>query len=360
MDFLPKEKYKKILVLSFYIFVGGLLVFLFFKYLLKLFLPFIVAWIVALCIRPLAEILHNRTHISKKVISIFLVVLLLFIIGAFLFFVIDKLLFEFRGIVQYVNKNSELWISDILKYVNTVLAKIPFLKTFGSEEEMLNSFGGVAKNILTDASANVPEMLTRVITILPNLLFVSLVLIMASYYFCADYEEINSYIFSRFSDKTKHNISRIRVKLKQAALRVLKGYLLTIGITFLQLYAGFLILKTEYAFTLALIVAVVDILPVIGVGTVLVPWGIVKILSGGYYQGFGLLIIFAVVSVVREILEPKIIGKSIGLHPLMTLLSMYIGLELCGFLGLISFPVLVIVLKTLFLEGEHGICSEKT
>ena len=106
--------------------------------------------------------------------------------------------------------------------------------------------------------------------------------------------------------------------------------------------------------------AVVDILPVIGVGTVLVPWGIVKILSGGYYQGFGLLIIFAVVSVVREILEPKIIGKSIGLHPLMTLLSMYIGLELCGFLGLISFPVLVIVLKTLFLEGEHGICSEKT
>ena len=89
MDFLPKEKYKKILVLSFYIFIGGLLVFLFFKYLLKLFLPFIVAWIVALCIRPLAEILHNRTHISKKVISIFLVVLLIFIIGAFLFFVID-------------------------------------------------------------------------------------------------------------------------------------------------------------------------------------------------------------------------------------------------------------------------------
>ncbi len=360
MDFLPKEKYKKILVLSFYVFIGAVLIYVFFKYLLKLLLPFIVAWCVALCIRPLAEILHKRTGISKKVLSIFLVILLLLIIGAFLFFVIDKLLFEFQGIVQYVNKNFELWISDTLKFVNKILDKIPFLKTFGSEEEMLKSFGGVAKNIITDASANVPEMLTKVITILPNLLFVSLVLIMASYYFCADYEEINSYIFSKFSDKTKRSISHIRVKLKQAALRVLKGYLLTIGITFLQLYAGFLILKTEYAFTLALIIAVVDILPIIGVGTVLVPWGLVEIVSGGYYEGFGLFIIFAVVSVVREILGPKIIGKSIGLHPLMTLFSMYIGLELCGFIGLISFPVLVIVFKTLFLEGDKDICSKKT
>ena len=86
MDFLPKEKYKKILVLSFYFFIGALLVFVFFKYLLKLFLPFIVAWGVALCIRPLAEILHKRTRISKKILSIFLVVLLLLLIGAFLFF----------------------------------------------------------------------------------------------------------------------------------------------------------------------------------------------------------------------------------------------------------------------------------
>ncbi len=360
MDFLPKEGYKRILVLSFYFVICTLLVFVFFKYLFKLLLPFIVAWCVALVIRPLAEVLHKRTRISKKVLSVFLVLLLLMIIGAFLFLVLDKLIYEFSGIVEYASKNSDLWISDILKYVNKVLDKIPFLKTFGSEEEMLHSFGNVARNILTDVSANVPEMLTKVITVLPNLLFVSLVLIMASYYFCADYEEINNYILSKLSDKTKKHLSNTRFKLKQAGIRVLKGYLLTVGITFLQLYAGFLILKTDYAFTLALIIALVDILPIIGVGTVLVPWGALKIISGGYYQGFGLLIMFAVVSVVREILEPKIIGKSIGLHPLMTLFSMYIGLELCGFIGLISFPVLVIVAKTLFLEGKNKGSSKKT
>ena len=170
---------------------------------------------------------------------------------------------------------------------------------------------------------------------------------MASYYFCADYEEINGFFLSRLSAESRKRLADTRVKLKQAALRVLKGYLMTVGITFIQLYVGLLILKTEYAFTLAGIIALVDILPVIGVGTVLIPWGIFKLVAGAYYQGFGLLIIFAVVSVVREIIEPKIIGKSLGLHPLMTLFSMYIGLELCGFLGMISFPALVIVAKTL-------------
>ena len=86
MDFLPKEKYKKVLVLSFYIFIGALVLFIFFNYLLKLFFPFIVAWCVALVIRPLAEILHKITGMSKKLLRIFFVVILLVIIGAFLFF----------------------------------------------------------------------------------------------------------------------------------------------------------------------------------------------------------------------------------------------------------------------------------
>lgn len=360
MELLPKEGYKRILVLCFYIALGCLAVFVFFKYLFKLFLPFIVAWCVALVIRPLAETLYKRTGISKKLLSVILVVLLVIILGAFIIFICDKLLYEFRGIVNLVSRNSDQWISSIMRTVNRVINKIPFLKTFGSEEEMLNSFSGVAKNLLSDFSVKVPEILTKIITLLPNLLFVSLILVMASYYFCADYEEINAYIYGLMPEGTQKRISDVRVKLKRAGIKVLKGYLLTVGITFFQLYAGFLILKTEYAFTIALITALVDVLPVIGVGTVLIPWGAVKIITGSYYSGFGLLIIFAVVSIVREILEPKIIGKSIGLHPLMTLLSMYVGVETCGLAGLIAFPVLVIVGKTLFFEREAKEKNKKT
>ena len=351
MDLLPKEGYKRILVLCFYTVLGGLAVFVFFRYLFKLFLPFIVAWCVALVIRPLAEILHKRTGISKKLLSVILVVLLVVVLGAFFIFICDKLLYELRGIVALVNRNSDEWISSLMKTANRVINKIPFLNAFGSEEEMLNSFSGVAKNILSEFSVKVPEILTEIIRVLPNLLFVAIILVMASYYFCADYEEINSYIYGLMSDNAQKRISDLRVKLKIAGVKVFKGYLLTVGITFFQLYAGFLILKTEYAFTLALVTALVDILPVIGVGTVLIPWGAFKIITGSYYSGFGMLIIFAVVSIVREILEPRIIGKSIGLHPLMTLLAMYVGVETCGLAGLIAFPVFVIVGKTLFFEG---------
>lgn len=360
MDFLPQEGYKRILVTALYIVIGGLLAFVFFKYLLRLLIPFIMAWLVALVIRPIAETLHKRTGISKKVLSVILVVLLIVVAGAFFIFVLDKLIYEFKGIVSTVSKNSDLWVSHILDTVNKMIDKVPFLKTFGSEEEMLNSFGSFAKNMFADFTSRMPEMLTRLVTLLPGLLFVSLILVMASYYFCADYGEINGYIYGLMPLNVKDKVIKARVKLKTAGIKVLKGYLLTVGITFLQLYAGFLILKTEYAFTIALVTALVDILPVIGVGTILIPWAAVKIIAGSYYQGFGLLIIFGVVSIVREILEPKIIGKSIGLHPLATLFSMYIGLKLCGFIGMISFPVLVIGAKSFFSDEAITEDGEKT
>lgn len=360
MDLLPEKGYKRILILVFYFCLLGLLVFVFLKYLLSILLPFIIAWGVGLVIRPLAEKLSSRTKISQKIVSVILVVIILALLGTVLFYLLDKLIYEFRGIVGYLNNNSDAWIGSMLKTVNRVLGKLPFFRTFGSEEEMLSAMLGMAKGMIADVTAKIPAMLTGIITVIPNLLFVSLVLIMASYYFCADYETVNRFFTGLIPQKGRSTFSMVRVRLKDMGIRVLKGYILTVGITFLQLYTGFLVLNTEYAFTIALVTALVDILPVIGVGTVLIPWAAVKIVAGAYYQGFGLLIIFAVVSVVREIIEPKIIGKSIGLHPLMTLFSMYTGLKICGFVGMISFPVMVIAVKTLFFEKEINKSIKKT
>ncbi len=354
MDFLPKESYKRILVITFYAVLTIALGFIFVKYLLKLILPFLVAWAVSLIIRPMSETLHKRTKIPKKLISIILVFLVLVLIGLVLFLIIDKLIYEFRGIVLFISNNADRWVDSLLEITSKAMEKVPFLQSFGSEEELRTIFSGLAQKMMTRFTDNVPNMLKGVLTILPNLLFVSLVLIMASYYFCADYDEIIAFIKSIVPKRMRNNIKNIKKKLRLVGMNVIKGYLLTMALTFLQLYIGFLILKTEYAFAIALITALVDILPVIGVGTVLIPWAAVKLIAGSYYQGFGLLIIFAVVSIVREIFEPRIIGKSIGLHPLATLFSMYLGLELCGFIGLISFPVLVIIIKTIFVRESVG------
>ena len=122
-------------------------------------------------------------------------------------------------------------------------------------------------------------------------------------------------------------------------------------IIFAELTVGFISLRIEYAGILALIVALIDMLPILGVGTVLIPWGIADIIMGEYALGAALLILYAVIALVRNLIEPRIVGKSLGLHPLATLMSMYIGLKLFGFAGMIMVPIAVMIFVQLVRWG---------
>ena len=121
-------------------------------------------------------------------------------------------------------------------------------------------------------------------------------------------------------------------------------------ITFSILLIGFLILKIPYALLLALLSAIVDMLPVLGVGTVLIPWAAVLLLQKNYYLGFALLILYAVCVLVRQVAEPKLIGKSLGLHPVLTLFATYVGFELFGVIGMLLAPFLALLARTAFLQ----------
>jgi predicted PurR-regulated permease PerM len=117
--------------------------------------------------------------------------------------------------------------------------------------------------------------------------------------------------------------------------------------TFAQLLIGFLILRIPYALTLAALIALIDILPVLGVGTVLVPWAILLLVRGDTYTGVGLLLMFGIIWIIRQISEPRIVGHSVGLSPLVTLIVMYAGYHFMGFGGLFVFPLVMILLKNL-------------
>ena len=122
-------------------------------------------------------------------------------------------------------------------------------------------------------------------------------------------------------------------------------------ITFFELYLGVSLLKIPAAPILALLVAVVDILPVLGTGTVLIPWGLVLLILGNTFLGVGILVLYLVITVVRQTLEPKIIGSQVGLHPIVTLLCIYAGAQLIGVVGIFAFPVIATVIKKLNDEG---------
>ena len=118
-----------------------------------------------------------------------------------------------------------------------------------------------------------------------------------------------------------------------------------------QLCTGFFILGVDNAPTFAILISLLDLLPVIGVGTVLVPWGIVSLISGDNFLGAGLILLFVVNTVIRELIEPKIVGKQVGLHPLVTLMSMVIGSSLMGGVGLFGLPITLAVVNKMNKDG---------
>ena len=118
--------------------------------------------------------------------------------------------------------------------------------------------------------------------------------------------------------------------------------------TFAELLAGFYIFKIPYALTLASVIAIIDILPVLGVGTVLIPWGVVLLIVGKTKKAAEIFILYGIIWIIRQIAEPRIVGKSVGVHPLLTLVAMYVGYSLMGFGGLFVFPIVLMVLRCLY------------
>ena len=130
--------------------------------------------------------------------------------------------------------------------------------------------------------------------------------------------------------------------------------MLIMGLTFFELFIGFTVLGVKYSFLAALGVALVDILPIFGVGTVLVPWAILMFLTGDQFLGVGILALWAIISVVRQFAEPKIVGKSLGISPVLTLLATYAGLRLFGVPGMIGAPAIAVFVKAFFFERKEN------
>ena len=133
---------------------------------------------------------------------------------------------------------------------------------------------------------------------------------------------------------------------------MLKGYILLMLITFTELTIGLLLIGQSNAILLAAIICVIDILPVLGTGAVVIPWALISLFTGNILEAIGLILMYIVITIIRNFLEPKVIGNQVGLHPLITLLSMFCGLRLLGFVGLFGFPLTLIVLNDLYKRGK--------
>ena len=353
-----KELASKLFCFGFFGIVG----FLFFKYLFGYTVPFLIAFLVAYIVYAPAMKLSSKIKISRKACSFFLVLLLLVLILALVFLLFNRLFYELQNLLQYLTDNGETiakYFESIFDFAFSIAQKLPIINKLQNTEltqainENINSFiSGIWQRLIELLSSAVPDFAADVVGALPSIFLVSLVTVVACFYFAIDIEMLNNTIASVLPQNVNSYLQKLKRKLGYGLKRYFKAYLILFVITFAELLVGFLILGVDYSFVLALLIAFVDFLPVFGTPAILLPWAIVVILMKNYFLGFGLLVLLAVIMIVRQILEPKILGKNLGVHPIVTLITLYIGFELFGLWGMIFLPIVVLIF---FSKEEKGL-----
>ena len=318
-------------------------------------LPFILAWGLSLLITPAAERISRRLHCSTKLCAILLLTgalcSIVFLIGVS----VNRLLAELQGLLNRLLDQGNLTegiLAGKLNYFDDVVAKTGIfgrLADSGYTAAFRERFNEMVNNALSDAisaaSAELPRVAAKMIAAMPSVLLFIAVTVIAGFYFCVDRRGIEEGVMRLLPNSIRQKVPRWRQNIKRGSFRYLKAYLVLLLLTFAQLFLGFCILRVEYAFLLAALIALVDILPVFGVGTVLIPWAAVELLRRQLRLGIGLLILYGVVSLVHQVTEPKLVGKSLGLHPLLTLAAGYVGFQLFGVLGMALAPLVALLLK---------------
>ena len=353
---LPEKGYRRTAAIVFYIVLAIIGAYLFFKYIFVCILPFAVAFVIAASTRKTVKWLCEKLKISRTFSVLAVTLLVLGIIFAALYMLLYGVFNELSRLAIYLtSENLTQVISEITasftgfaeKYLPQLSAQIvPFIEDLSKDIDTLIALG--VQKILPGLIENMVALFKG----LPKLVLFAGTVILALYYFACDYEKITGFIVSQLNEHQKKFVFELKNQFFVTILSVLRAYTILMVMTFVELWVGFSILRVEYATILAIITALVDILPVLGTGTVLLPWGIIAIITGNLKTGLSILALYVIITVVRQIAEPKILGDSVGMHPLVTLVAMYFGLKLFGVAGIFIFPIVVIIIKNLNEQGS--------
>lgn len=355
------------------------LAYLFIKYCTGVIFPFLFAFFVAMIVQKPTNACYKKIKKGKGIISTVFVLLFILIIGAiisffgaqivsfgkdFVFFIRQKIS-DFPALVE----KFEAWaLHAITVLPDSAEAKLSVSITNGLERFKELTASEAASLLVKTASSNESFNLKSLITPIgggvwdfvkgiPSVLVSSIIAIVASCFMAADYDRLIGFLKYQLNDKHKSALSRSRVLLFQTLGQLLKAYGTIMFITFLEMTIGLYLLKligvykNEYIIVISIITAIVDIFPVLGTGTIIVPWALYSLIMGDYKLTIGLVVIYVIILVLRQIIEPKLVANKLGLPPVITIAAMYIGTQLFGFFGLFLMPILCIMVKRLNDEG---------
>lgn len=347
------------------------IVYFVFKYLINLIMPFFLALIFAALSRPLARLLSSETktvkdengntqEVRRKIrlnhnfAAVLSVVLLFLVIIGFVTLICLRL----------ANTGAEMVAQLPDFYYNTVqpgivdgLATVEQWAADADDSVLAlvrNSIPNIVSSIgakVTDFSATVLVWLSSLAGSLPSVLLNTLICLIATVFIAVDFDDISAFMHRNLPARPLAMVLEIKDSFIEVVWQFVRSYFYIFLITATEIIVGLLIIGQKNALLLALLIALFDAFPIVGSGMILLPWTLWTILSGSTAKGLGLLVLYLVVVIARQIIEPKLVGKRVGLRPIVTLVCMFVGTKLFGGLGLFGLPIMAAIITDMNNDG---------
>lgn len=307
--------------------------------------PFLIAFLIALLLEPVVQML-TRLLKGKRIFSSLLVCsLFTVILNGVVYLVVVKGINEgislSKTLVDLIKENYQE-LTQLSGRTQSLLASIS-----DRLHLELNDFSQTGVDSVQSLLVKISESLFIIVKEIPNQALDFLIFIIALYLISFSLPTLKRKLLSIFDPEAHHKIEIVMTKLYQAVLGFIRAQIIISFFIFLLTLAGLLILRVKYPIVLATVITIVDILPILGTGSIIIPMSVFNLFRGDLFVGFGLLILYASLVALRRIIEPKILGDAIGIGALAALASMYIGFKLTGFIGLFLGPATIILVQAL-------------
>lgn len=346
----PVYKRKCFLINLTYFVVIAAIVILVIKYALSALMPFVVAAMSAAILRPVLDFFNQRLKFPRKLTGVVLALVFYLCIAMVALIVVDRMLDTATSLLMAL---PGLWsdtlmpaLEKIVEVLGEKLAQVDIELEFGAEE-LLSQLG----TRITSLSAKLLGKVGGIAFSLPSMLISVIICIVSTLFMLFDWNKIRDFILIQMSDRGGDLARRITRQSGSTIRKFILSYGLIMLTTFTELSIGLNIIGIRNAFMISALIAIFDIMPVVGCGGILIPWSLIGFIIGNTRIGVGIAILYLVITVVRNIIEPRIVGQQVGLHPLVTLMSMVVGSSIMGGVGLLGLPITLAVLNKMNADG---------
>lgn len=332
----------------------GTILFIYVGYrLLAFFMPFVIGWFLAYVASPLVNWLEKRVRIVKKLGSALIIILVLAGVGLLCYFLGSKLWQEIRALIENmpgIYRDLESGFYTVGENLEGIFEMLPEEVQEGWQTMISNldqTMGNLIGRISEPTMAAAGNFAKRI----PSIFIGTIVTFISSYFFIAEREEVIIWAKKVAPDPLVERMSMVMDNLKYAVGGYFKAQFKIMIVVCLILIVGFVILDVHFYFLLAILIALLDFLPFFGTGTALIPWGLYKLIVGDYKMVIGLVILYGVTQLVRQLIQPKLVGDSMGLKPLLTLVFLYAGYKIGGVIAMIFAVPIGMILMNLYKAG---------